>query len=73
MYNSWYHIEQTVARKRSCPQVCLLLGYKLASRRVNLGEVLADDEESSELGTTDSGIEYERSDECLLTVCRSSV
>lgn len=66
MYNSWYNIEQTIARKRSRSQVCLLLGHKLASRRVNLGEVLADDEESSELSTTDSGIEYECSDKCLL-------
>lgn len=73
MYNSWYHIEQTIAWKRSCSQVCLLLGHELASRRVNLGEVLADDEESSELGSTDGSIEYECSNECLLTVCRSSV
>ena len=59
MYDSWYHIKQAVAGQRPCSQVHLFLGHELASRRVDLGEILADDEEGRKLGSTDGGIEHE--------------
>jgi hypothetical protein len=65
MYNSGYHIEQTVARERSGSEVVLFLWHELASRGIDLGKVLADDEEGRKLGTTDGSIEDECRDECL--------
>lgn len=65
MYNSGYHVEQAVARERSCAEVFLVFWHELASRGIDLGKVLAEDEECRELGTTDSSIEDECRDERL--------
>lgn len=65
MYNGRYYIEQAVAGQRSSSQVLLFLRHKLASRGIDLWEVLAYDEEGCKLGSTDSGIEHECSDEGL--------
>lgn len=65
IYDRRYHIEQAVAGQRSGAKVHLFLGYKLASRGIDLREVLAYDEEGRKLGPTDGGIEDECSDECL--------